>query len=196
MNNEPVAWIFEPHLESAMKMPHLCRVTPTKEREDYVPLYTHPAEPKELTVPKNSQDWKGMDGATAFWLVERHSNHWDDARLMMEEWLKANTHPVKELNAGGEPVKNSTYWKRQYNEMSALNDRLKSSLYHANEQIKYLEFHPAKTLTDADCQKLEELMGEYWDISYRETRKGISLSATANDCLNRFRAILRKAQEK
>lgn len=56
--------------------------------------------------------------------------------------------------------------------------------------------HPAKTLTDKDCQKLEELMGEYWDISYREARKGISLSATANDCLNRFRAILRKAKEK
>lgn len=60
-------------------------------------LYTHPAEPKELTVPENSQDWKGMDGATAFWLIERHSNHWDDARLMMEEWLKANTHPAKIL---------------------------------------------------------------------------------------------------
>ncbi len=62
-----------------------------------IPLYAHPAEPKELTVPENSQDWKGMDGATAFWLVERHSNHWGDAKLMMEEWLKANTHPAKTL---------------------------------------------------------------------------------------------------
>ena len=60
------------------------------------------------------------------------------------------THPAQELNDGGEPVKNATYWKRQYNEMSALNDRLKSSLYHANEQIKYLEFHPAKPIDKPD----------------------------------------------
>lgn len=44
MNNEPVAWIFGAHLDSAKKMPHLCRVTPTQENENYIPLYTHPAE--------------------------------------------------------------------------------------------------------------------------------------------------------
>ena len=49
------------------------------------------------------------------------------------------THPVKELNDGGEPVKNATYWKRQYNLMATQNDNLKSGLYHANEQIKYFE---------------------------------------------------------
>ena len=54
------------------------------------------------------------------------------------------THPVKELNDGGEPVKNATYWKRQYNLMATQNDNLKSGLYHANEQIKYLESHPVK----------------------------------------------------
>ena len=61
-------------------------------------------EKLELTVPKDSQDWKGMDGATAFWLIERHSNHWGDAKLMMEEWRDANTHPVKEpcKGCGGE----------------------------------------------------------------------------------------------
>lgn len=56
-----------------------------------------------------------------------------------EKYCMGITNPSKELNDGGEPVKNAAYWKRQYNEMSALNDRLKSSLYHANEQIKYLE---------------------------------------------------------
>ena len=50
-----------------------------------------------------------------------------------------DTHPVKELNDGGEPVKNATYWKRQYNLMATQNDNLKSGLYHANEQIKYFE---------------------------------------------------------
>ena len=80
------------------------------------------------------------------------------------------THPVKELNDGGEPVKNATYWKRQYNLMATQNDNLKSGLYHANEQIKYLETHPVKELTD------EEIIG-LW-----------------NDLVDRI--LLRKAQEK
>ena len=86
MNNEPVAWMVDGEVYLLDEI--------DGEELNAIPLYTHPAEPKELTVLKNSQDWKGMDGATAFLLVERHSNHWDDARLMMEEWLKANTHPA------------------------------------------------------------------------------------------------------
>ena len=79
-------------------------------------------------------------------------------KMPHEGCIPLYTHPAQELNDGGEPVKNATYWKRQYNEMSALNDRLKSSLYHANEQIKYLEFHPAKTLTDRIAE-LEKQVG-------------------------------------
>ena len=76
-----------------------------------------------------------------------------DASSLRVKWLiedyppvgtKLYTHPVKELNDGGEPVKNATYWKRQYNLMATQNDNLKSGLYHANEQIKYLESRPVK----------------------------------------------------
>jgi len=93
MNNEPVAWLnYKGYLIDDDDVQRY-------KDEGFVmtPLYTHPAEPKELTIPENSQDWKGMDGATAFWLIERHSNYWGDVRLMMEEWLKANTHPAKTL---------------------------------------------------------------------------------------------------
>jgi len=45
------------------------------------------------TVENNSQQWKGMDGAIAFHLIERHADNWSDARKMMEEWLSANTSP-------------------------------------------------------------------------------------------------------
>lgn len=55
------------------------------------------------------------------------------------EYAVAYSNKQKELNDGGEPVKNATYWKRQYNLMATQNDNLKSGLYHANEQIKYLE---------------------------------------------------------
>ena len=36
------------------------------------------------------QKWAGMDGATAFHLIERHAANWADTRLMMDAWLQAN----------------------------------------------------------------------------------------------------------
>lgn len=37
-----------------------------------------------------TQDWKCMDGATAFLLIERHADGWDEIRQMMDAWLRAN----------------------------------------------------------------------------------------------------------
>ena len=37
-----------------------------------------------------AQDWKDMDGATAFLLINRHADGWGDTRAMMEAWLAAN----------------------------------------------------------------------------------------------------------
>ena len=76
---------------------------------------------------------------------------------LYDEIIPLYTHPVKELNDGGEPVKNATYWKRQYNLMATQNDNLKSGLYHANEQIKYLESHPVKE--EAEQQSYQEQDG-------------------------------------
>ena len=36
------------------------------------------------------QNWRGMDGACAFNLIERHANGWADVGRMMEAWLAAN----------------------------------------------------------------------------------------------------------
>lgn len=36
------------------------------------------------------QNWKGMDGAVAFHLIERHADGWNQAGRMMEAWLEAN----------------------------------------------------------------------------------------------------------
>ena len=113
----------------------------------------------------------------------------------MEGWkyevIPLYTHPAKELNDGGEQVKNATYWKRQYNEMSSLNDRLKSSLYHANEQIKYLESHPAKTLTD------EEILTTANGHCLWECKDDRIINEFTNQGLIDFaKAILRKASEK
>lgn len=39
---------------------------------------------------RNKQHWKGMDGACAFHLIERHADGWNDVGLMMQAWLDAN----------------------------------------------------------------------------------------------------------
>jgi len=50
------------------------------------------------TVPDQMQDWKGMDGTTAWHLIERHADNWADVGKMMNEWLAANQ------AAGASPV--------------------------------------------------------------------------------------------
>ena len=41
------------------------------------------------------QDFKGLDGAIAWHLIERQAENWNQVGEMMNEWLKANT-PTKE----------------------------------------------------------------------------------------------------
>ena len=44
-------------------------------------------------IENNSQNWKGMDGAIAWHLIERHAVNWADVGKMMNEWLFSNTTP-------------------------------------------------------------------------------------------------------
>lgn len=169
--NKPVAWILENNDEY---INITFSYSEMREWEDFlgdneqiIPLYTHP-HPDNLGLAESiiKQQKLKIDS-----LLE------NNARLDAEiEVLKS--HPVKELNDGGEPVKNATYWKRQYNLMATQNDNLKSGLYHANEQIKYLETHPVKELTDEEIYELAD-----------KCRK------LANPNVEFARAILRKVQE-
>ena len=121
------------------------------------------------------------------WIIDASMTDCDDNFIwntgnypdwQVKDWIPLYTNPVKELNDGGEPVKNATYWKRQYNLMATQNDNLKSGLYHANEQIKYLESHLVKEQRRIDV--LMEL-AKYRLLSKDEIAE---------------LAILRKAQEK
>lgn len=38
-----------------------------------------------------AQAWAGMDGTTAYWLIQRHADGWGDAGAMMEAWQAANS---------------------------------------------------------------------------------------------------------
>lgn len=43
------------------------------------------------SIEDGSQNWEGMDGASAFQIIERHADGWADIGKMMQEWLDANT---------------------------------------------------------------------------------------------------------
>lgn len=65
------------------------------------------------------QRWAGMDGATAWHLIDRHADNWADVGLMMDAWLEAN----RSLAAGkvADPVteamkhaQQALYWREKY----------------------------------------------------------------------------------
>ena len=51
-----------------------------------------------LMTPKEAdeaaQNWRGMDGATAWHLIDRHADNWAEVGEMMDAWLRANTTPL------------------------------------------------------------------------------------------------------
>lgn len=48
-------------------------------------------EYQEIEMPDDLQrDWKGIDGAIAYHLIDRHADNWGDVGQMMDAWLKAN----------------------------------------------------------------------------------------------------------
>ena len=192
MNNEPVAWMD--YLEHS-------DVYDLNVSGRGIPLYTHPhpdnlglalsiIDQQKLEIealkahPVKEQykfgvDWsKDGNAVTVLKICEDGV-----AEVVFMDYQEA-THPAKELNDGGEPVKNATYWKRQYNLMATQNDNLKSGLYHANEQIKYLESHPVKELTDEEILEVIT-MSHSWIDGYPKKY-----------ALDFARAILRKANEK
>ena len=63
----------------------------------YTQMLAVAPEPPHLSMTKEEaatfQDWRGMDGACAFHLIDRHANGWGDTARMMEAWLAANAAP-------------------------------------------------------------------------------------------------------
>jgi hypothetical protein len=57
------------------------------------PFVSTPGRGKDAAAA--CQRWKGMDGACAFHLIERHAENWNDASDLMEAWLEANGGSVK-----------------------------------------------------------------------------------------------------
>lgn len=58
---------------------------------EYITAIEAAEKQEQTTVDDNSQDWAGMDGATAWHLIHRHADGWGDVGKMMDEWRKANT---------------------------------------------------------------------------------------------------------
>lgn len=61
------------------------------------------AKPEHIPTPDdiNAQDWEGMDGATAYQLIERHGEDWSHIGRLMGAWLAANTVRAAMQQKGG-----------------------------------------------------------------------------------------------
>ena len=51
-----------------------------------------------------AQQWAGMDGRTAWHLIERHADDWGEAGEMMNAWLRANVARALDEAADEEPI--------------------------------------------------------------------------------------------
>ena len=52
------------------------------------------------TEAETCQQWRGMAGNTAFHLIERHADGWEDIAMMMEAWHRANTEELRAAITG------------------------------------------------------------------------------------------------
>lgn len=113
MADKPAAWVYPEFFEGIAKAGCWTAYAGDgfgqhPDGVERFPLYRGPwpARPQEPTVEDNSQDWRGMDGTTAYWLIQRHADGWPDIGKMMGEWLDANraqpAQPQKPLTGGDE----------------------------------------------------------------------------------------------
>lgn len=68
----------------------LAHATQASAPADHSVTVTEMVAPADTTVEPNSQEWAGMDGVTAWILINRHADNWADIGMMMDEWLAAN----------------------------------------------------------------------------------------------------------
>ena len=177
MKNEPVAWMQTWENQDG-ELKHTVNIEQIGKHD--IPLYTHPVKEQEPTVPKNMQEWKGMDGATAYLLIDRHADNWADAKQMMEEWLEANSNLAN-------PYQSITDTKIEPTVVSYTHpvNTCKHGVDDGACKECYQEVtHPAE-LTDEEIQQV-------WNKVLAEP----PYNGTADRIGNFAKAILRKAQEK
>ena len=73
------------------------RVTRSESDEAPTPV---PAAPTMTDAEADAcQDWKNLDGAVAWHLIERHADNWQQVGAMMEAWLRARCSALNAVQA-------------------------------------------------------------------------------------------------
>jgi len=97
------------------------------------------------------QNWKGVDGAVAWHLIDRHCDGWQSVGLRMNEWASANFVPViGEAVAYGVP--NSAITGMRHRLMQVMLDIPKQAQYP--ELLVPLFEKPATSITQAELDAL------------------------------------------
>jgi hypothetical protein len=158
-----------------------------------------------------------MNNEPVAYFRKNYDGDWVEAEAGYEdESIPLYTHPAQELNAGGEPVKNATYWKRQHD---GLLMKLNTSAIKISELEKDLKYftdpcnplckpsicdcyqarfaiNNRKTLTDEEILNICIKFGFYDRISDPHFDDKTGAWSLDEDLIQFARAILRKAQEK
>lgn len=110
----------------------------------------------------NLQEWKGMDGACAWHLIDRHADDWNHIARLMNAWLEANREELAaELKAlrEQEPVSHEFQaqdgsWRGFINE-----SHYKNTVEDGSWPIRALYAHPvpARELTDAVDKRAQHI---------------------------------------
>ena len=83
--------------------PHHFTMSVSGLREVVAAIAALEAEPPKQEAERDwstAQDWKGMDGAIAWHLIDRHADGWDDVGAMMNAWLAAQAEPQPTIPEG------------------------------------------------------------------------------------------------
>lgn len=89
------------HVESATELPGRC-ATALRTMADELERLRAQEVPTVEDI--NAQRWTGMDGTTAFHLIERHGDDWWHCGRLMEAWRAANSPAAPAQQAGQAPA--------------------------------------------------------------------------------------------
>ena len=104
--DKPIKWVLVPQMPTpdmvrAMAVAWQASDDGNECLAEYLAALAAAPQPPHLSMTREEaqrfQNWRGMDGASAFHLIERHANGWEDVARMMDAWLQANreTHNAK-----------------------------------------------------------------------------------------------------
>lgn len=124
----------------------------------------------EVRKEELAQDWKGMDGACAFSLIERHADNWKEIGYMMQMWLDTNQQDLKaqleccrrenavllgKVGEGEKRVSELNQWNSNQYELIKRNESHTQSLRHLLQKLIHDDY---TTMRPSMAYEIQEIL--------------------------------------